>query len=572
MRFAPLALLLAAAASAAQTAAPKPQQPADQKALKAANANEDPAKRLDALQQWLRAYPKSSSRLGAQFSILDLLVKHFPDRETTIDAQARQLLKQSKKIGGKDYTEGMLAEKLASGGPKPVDLEEAEKWARADADHAGKLSEAEFRKRELKDSAKYKEPAPTAAALRRDYNEHEAEAMEPLADVLLRKGDLAGAAKLLDRAGALDPMSADVSRLGGELALAQGDKTAALARFEKAQLTGDLPKPLRVKMQALYREAHGGSDAGLEDELDRKYTALYPPAAPQTKQPPANGRTILLELFTGSACGPCVGGDAAVEEVLAAYPRSEVVALAFDQHIPEPDPLANADTVARAEAYGSQSTPNYFLDGAKLPFYGGGRGNADELYGKLAKAIDAEIAKPSAVRLSLASHLDGTAVEATAALAMPGTLDPAPPPAPEQNSGNGAKPAPKPPAPKPPQLALQFALVEDEVRYSGENGVRFHRMLVRSLAPAQTLALGAHADLHASFDPQGVGDKLHAYLADFSAHSERFGKVEFLSTETTLNPKRLAVAAWVEDTANHRVYQAAFSPVAAETAQASLAR
>jgi len=555
-------IAFATAALAQTPPLPKAQVPADEKAFKATRGIEDLGKHLAALQQFLTDYPQSKLVSSAHLQILTTLIKSFSEREAEIDTQARYVVKHSGKGDSKYYEEGFVASLLADRGPKPVDLPAAEKWARDNAGHTEKISEAKFDKAELKGYKKFKQPLPTADALHRDYSSQQAEALVPLADVLLHKGDTAEASKLLDRAYTLDPTIDKVSELKGVLALNRHNDAEALADFEHALLLGDLEAPWRARMAELYRGTHGGSDAGFETELDEAYAKLYPPPHPALKQTPANGHTVLLELFTGSACGPCVGGDIAVENVLAAYPRSEIIALSFDQHIPEPDPLANEDTLARAKSYNANSTPNYFLDGTKLPFYGGGRSNANELYAKISAALDKEAALPSGIHLSLSTQAAaGGLLNASATLVMPSRLAPSPLPDPSPNPGSTkvvAKPVEKP---VPPQLALYFTLVEDEVRYSGENGIRFHRMVVRSMPSSQPVELGKSADFHASFDPAAISGKLHSYLTDFQTKNDRFGKVEFLSLDTTFNPRHLAIAAWVEDTANHRVLQAAFQPV-----------
>ncbi len=144
-------------------------------------------------------------------------VKNFPDRTSEIDAQARFEVKQGGKGQNKWREEGDIADLLA--GPRAADLPSAEKWARDAATHTGKISEASFDKNELKSYTKYKQPAPTAAAMHRDYAEMQANAMVPLADVLLHEGHADQAAPLLVKAYSLDPMIGEVSQLRGEIAL-----------------------------------------------------------------------------------------------------------------------------------------------------------------------------------------------------------------------------------------------------------------------------------------------------------------------------------------------------------------
>lgn len=317
------------------------------------------------------------------------------------------------------------------------------------------------------------------------------------------------------------------------------------------------------------------------------------------------GHTALLELFTGSACPPCVGGDLAVDALLEQYPRTQFVALSFDEHIPEPDPLANRDTAARAELYHSHSTPNYVLDGKLLNIYGQGREQSKELYDPLNKLVLAEAELPTSVQLKLtAVQAAGGKIEAhatvttgpTAELAKQIVFPPEPKPAQpktaetkdtkdtKKNTGKAAaaaanKPASTPAGPVPakpslqpvatapaaPDLALNFALVEDDVRYSGQNGIRFHRYVVRALAkPADggfAVAPDKTLTLDATFDPAAISATLKTYLDDYAKHNDRFGPITFLSTDTTMQPSHLYIAAWVQDLKTHRVLATAIVPV-----------
>ena len=147
--------------------------------------------------------------------------------------------------------------------------------------------------------------------------------------------------------------------------------------------------------------------------------------------------------------------------------------------------------------------------------------------------------------------------------------DKTPPAAAEPNKQPASdKSKPVPPAAAPPaapQLVLNIALVEDDVRYSGENGVRFHRMVVRCLAkPADSgypVEPSNTATVDTTFDLAEISQKLTAYLVQYEKSNPRFGQIEFLSKDTTMQPNHLAVAAWVQDETTHRVLQSAYFPL-----------
>ena len=113
-----------------------------------------------------------------------------------------------------------------------------------------------------------------------------------------------------------------------------------------------------------------------------------------------------------------------------------------------------------------------------------------------------------------------------------------------------------------PRLTLHCALVEDNVRYSGENGVRLHRMVVRAVNHDNTaLRPGTSQTVQASFNPKEVSDKLQSYLTQYETGNDRFGDITFAGKDVSLRRDHLAVVAWVEDEVTHRVLQAAFAPV-----------
>ncbi len=401
----------------------KKQLPADQRAWNAASATMDPEKRLEALRAFVHDYPQSKSRVSrAQRRILTTLVKNFPDRTAEIDTQAKLVVKGAGKgldgAGEKSY----VAFQLAEAGTTGADLPYAEKIARDSVAH---MKEGPYDEYLIKQYAQFKMPTPKPEELHRQFANDRAEELAELADVYLREGKLELAKPLVAEAYELDPLVDDVNSQRGRLALAQHDDALALDSFERAQLLGAVSDGDRKTMMELYRNAHGGSDAGFVADLDARYEKLYPETfQPAAATPTTTGRTVLLELFTGSACGPCAGGDTAVEGILHAYPRSEVVALAFDQHIPDPDPLANPDSLARAKVYDVEGTPEYVIDGAKQDFYGCDRNDSSgvkDLYEKLTKLVDGEASLESGVEVKLAAtEAVGGMVHAEARVTLPG--------------------------------------------------------------------------------------------------------------------------------------------------------
>jgi hypothetical protein len=566
-------------AQASDSAPVKKQLPADVRAYKAAVAVVDPEKRLAAMRSFVKEYPKSRAVSDAQDQILKTLLDNFPERTVEIEKQAKLTVKSS---GKRD-----VAWALAEAGTNGVDLKLAEKFAKEEAAH---LSEASYDKDRLASYVKYKETPPKPEVLHKGYVKARAEALAALADVYLHESKSTQAAALISEAFTLDPLVDDVNSLRGRLALLDHNDGLALESFERAQLVGAISTADRKKMMELYREAHGGSEEGFDAEMDARYARLFPPPFPAGK--PATKdvhRTVLLELFTGSACSPCVGADLSIDAVLDAYPRSEVVALAFDQHIPDPDPLANPDSVARRQMYDINGTPTFVIDGVVQNLYGANRDGSRELHDKVAKLVETYASLPSGVELKLSadaasggvSHLihahaigqlPTTGEVAKIIAAKPKSDEPATAAPKADTKAAPANAMPAAAAPAEPQLVVNFALVEDEIRYSGENGVRFHRMVVRSLAkPADSgfrVTAGDNFSLDASFDPVAISGALRTYLDDYEQHNDRFGKITFISKDTTIRLSHLAIAAWVQDSVSHRVLQAACIPVSQQQKEA----
>lgn len=540
------------------------QLPADQKAYRAALASPNPDAQIAALQAFLHDFPDSKRVVGARTKIFHLLLDAHPDRVKQIHSLAKALIDNTDAGMSRANEENTIAFDLAEAPPNGVDLKSAEKWSK---DAVAQLNLPAYTEsvRSNYEKFKIKAPMPSTAELQEQLDELLAADLQTLADVYFHEGKLDKATAALDRTKTFDPSSLEgavgsILLTRGQIAAAQHHDAEALDDLERAEVYGGLTAQTKPLLLSLYSQAHAGSTAGLDDDIDAQYHKLIPAAfSPEPHKGAPTGRTVFLELYTGSACEPCVAADLAVDGVLEAYPRSEVVALSFDEHIPEPDPLANPDTVARADFYKINGTPTVMLDGKSSVRLGGGRSAAQKGYPKLAEDIDRELNIPSGVELKLNASVspDHTiSVNAMAKIADEAALNKL------LTAVDG----------KTPSLILNIALVQPEVRYSGENGIRFHTMVVRALAWPATkgfpVTTTGESQASFTFDPAEVSKDLSKYLADFSQHNDHFGVVHFLSTDTSLTG-RLAVAAWVEDPTTHQVVQAAFVPLDATTQQAA---
>lgn len=539
--------------------------PPDERAYRAALVIADPAARLKAFRAFSVQYQDSTFFDSVQESALRLLLDHFPTRTAEIRDQVQVNVANADKGYDRWQEEATEADLLAGAG---VLLPLAQGLAE---DANRNMTQANFLLGMVRMYGKLAAPVPSREELREPFQEARAATVLALAHVYLAQGKRPACAALLHEAERLQPLSARVHVLRGQMELAEHHDAEALAELERAQVMGDLPAPLRAAMLSLYKHAHDGNDSGLDAELDRRYAEVFPPPfTPPAHVGTSGGHTVLLELFTGSSCMPCAGADLALEALLQSHSRDEVVALEMDEHVPRPDPLANPATIARGAVLGAGNTPSFFLDGKHLSVYGGSRNAAEEVYAGLAKFIRIQGERTSGVQLHLSASLnaDGT-VTAIAAVRTEDASKLQQITAEETGVWPGDALAEaeraRADAAFPLQLTLNFALVEDNIRYSGENGVRTHRMVVRALSSdaafGQPVKAGSTATMSAAFNVSSISRDLAGYLDGFEQTNESFGPIHFLSKQTSLQTSRLGVAAWVQDTRTHRVLQAAFAPV-----------
>ncbi len=237
---------------------------------------------------------------------------------------------------------------------------------------------------------------------------------------------------------------------------------------------------------------------------------------------------MLVELFTGAQCPPCVAADIAFDAVGKAYKTSEVALLQYHLHIPGPDPLTNADSEARQNYYGRdiEGTPTLFLDGKPSDPLGGPPGGGKDSYQTLRKVLDDVLKKNGQASLTLNVRRTGDTVDLEAEV-----TDLA-------KSGD--------------RVHLRFALVEEVVRYTGRNQQRLHHHVVRAF-PGGTegfALLDTSAKKKVSFRISEVRKTLVDYL-DKSAKRQ-----PFLDDERPLNLKNLKAIAFIQDDKSKEVYQA----------------
>ncbi len=275
----------------------------------------------------------------------------------------------------------------------------------------------------------------------------------------------------------------------------------------------------------------------LEPVLDAEYNKAVPPFKPEKyagRKDKAANRVAVMELFTGTQCPPCVAADVGYDGLLKTYAPSDVIFLQYHEHIPGPDPLTTPETIARFEYYGELNeqgfggTPSTAFNGKPAAGGGGGMANAEMKYNQYRKLLDEALEQSTDVKIGGTAKQEGDKV--TVNVEITGMKEPK------------------------DTTKLRLVLVEDNIRYVGSNGVRFHHNVVRSLfgkvegVAVKDLKDGKHsADLNLA----ELRTSLKKYLDKYHAEENPFPR-----PNRPLDLKGLKVVALVQDDATGEILQA----------------
>lgn len=495
----------------------------DQKAYDEARRIKDPEKKIEALEKMVKDFPDRFTAFQARYDILDTLIKNFPTQIDRIRAAAQRYLSPTPGvavIGSSNYV--TVAAKLMEAG---LMLDWAEELAR-------------------KGAAQYEEE--NAKQMRRQRSRYQ----DTLGRIYLKQGRIKEARTYLKQALTNDPELTTALIALGQIAERGGHHKEALEYFSSAAVKSGLKKPDRQTMEAAYRATHNDSLAGLEDLLDDKYRKLnvgmhfdhYQASAKRTN------RIALAELFTGSGCGPCVAADLGFDGLLERYTRKDLVVLVYHLHVPLPDPMTNPATVERGKYYAVPGTPTPVVDGFRLPSAGGSRDMAKGFFDRVNPKIESELESPAQAQITLTGSLEGDLVKANV------TVDEVKTPSVD--------------------LKLQIALTEDEIRYTGENGIRFHPMVVRSLGGKEAngfaLSDSAPTKIEWAFDVKAMSAELKKYLDSYEQAGHRGDTFTFSEKKFQIDPNKLSLVAFVQNMKTKEVLQTVYlklSPTATASVQ-----
>jgi hypothetical protein len=336
-----------------------------------------------------------------------------------------------------------------------------------------------------------------------------------------RAGDLALAYKHLLAAVFGMPISGPANLELGRLHEQQGQPERALGRYFLALLDArNSGEDGYVALFTLHAKLHPAQDllAVLEEMADGRVPSFQPiPREPE--QIVKTGRTVLVELFTGAQCPPCVAADVACDGVGSYYGRDEVVVVQWHLPIPGPEPMVSPASVERAGLYSVRGTPTVVVAGSEQ-VVGGGKADAiPDMFRKYVGLCDAELKKPPKVKLEGRAQQQADRVEVAAWVVPVGPL--------------------------PAGLKLHAILVEDLIAYPGRNGILFHHSVARArLTPPEGAAVaGSSADEPATF-AVSLGDVARDLDRLIGSYEKRGA---FQVRPTKPDPARLQVVCYVED-------------------------
>jgi hypothetical protein len=292
----------------------------------------------------------------------------------------------------------------------------------------------------------------------------------------------------------------------------------------------------------------GKPDVAADAEL-AKLKALIaeedrPPTVPLTVEPFAGrgdsdgNQVVLVELFTGAQCGPCVAADVAFDALGNAYKPADMIALQYHLHIPGPDPLTSPDSVSRRDYYGVRSTPSTYFNGRAMAGGGGPLADSRRKFNQYRHVIDEQMKGNRQATIQLAARRTDDEVRINASAKVAGS------------AGTSSR--------KP---RLRLALVEESVSYTGRNGLPAHHHVVRAMpggAKGREVVNGT-VQIEETISLNEVRSTQGAYLKAYPDSPDSRGS--FSGPLPSVELKTLSVVAFLQDDGNRWVLNAVVVPV-----------
>ena len=525
----------------------------EQAAFDEATKIKDLSQRLPALRKIQADYPKSTFLRQVNSVVLNILIG-LPDKRAEIGPAFAQVVADAKAVYPADTQILLLSSPIARAIDLGITLDGADTAIAAALDAARNPKPAA-----APAAAAGAAPTPNVAAVDRSAAPSTiATGLELLGRLHLAKGDNAAAEKEFLEALKLDPAvkSAPVG-LAKIAAAAKNDKLA-VTYYLQAAAAGALKGDDEKAFHALYAKVNG-SEKNLDKDIDAAFLKLFPNPVEAEKWHASSSRTsriVLAELFTGSGCPPCIAADYALDAAMERYSSADMATLVYHVHVPQPDPMTTAASTARKDYYKEYvlGVPTFIADGELVRLGGGGRDNTGATYGAYAPFIDNRMnVAPDATLGLKASLKDGKVTVATAI----------------SNLAANYKDA--------KDLTVHVVLAEQELRFTGENGMRFHPLVVRAMAggdkPGVPLTVDASgkATINTTFDlstiPGDITSSLDAEIKKRRGNETAGSTPAVYKAEghpyVTVDPSKLIVVAFVQDASKH-ILQAVQLPLDAK--------
>lgn len=348
-------------------------------------------------------------------------------------------------------------------------------------------------------------------------------------------GDVAGARRHLLAAVFGMPISGVANLELGHWHRDQGQHEQALGRYFLAMLdmknTGQQGYAAFAESFAKARGPEADMLATLVDMADGRVPSFQPiPRDPATVQ--KTGRAVLVELFTGAMCPPCVAADVAVDGIGQLFDPDEVVVVQWHLPIPAPEPMVAPCSLERGEAYGISGTPTVVFAGGERIVGGGKADAAPDMFLRYRTEVERLLQQQPSLQIAGDARLEGDVVEVRSWIVA------------------GAQP------PK-ASLRLHVVLTEDLVVFPGSNGILFHHHVARArLGPAAGSPLATlDQPLVLKADLAVIGRNLDDQVAEYETRDR------FLVRPVRPDPRRLHVVCFVQEGSTGAVHQVATFPL-----------
>ena len=223
------------------------------------------------------------------------------------------------------------------------------------------------------------------------------------------------------------------------------------------------------------------------------------------------------------------------DALLTSFKPTEFIGLQYHLHIPGPDPLTNTDSESRANYYKESvgGTPSTFFNGKSEAGGGGGMANAESKFGEYKELIEKILGETKNASIDLSATRDGDAIKINAKAVT-------------DSKTKESKPF------------LRLVLVEDAVKYTGGNKLRFHHHVVRSFpggADGIKLVAG-EAKQSLTVNLADVRKAQEEYLSDFEKKGRSFPNVL-----PPIKLEGLSIVAFIQDDADKSILHAVTVPV-----------